>query len=371
MFTYFVYGVNSNILKTFYFAVVKQKILNRFTQNIHKIYTPRTTPFEPKINMHHIVKLCIFICLVVVVLIYNMNPWLLKQALTNWQEIWHGSCLNRRFKDILLIIVFNFPLYDHIPILQNLYNKAFPNMIFCGTETSGKYNIQKARLYKGYFGYECLTNAISKSSNYTGYLVASDDVLVNFWNFIDKDTSLIWEGPGKPITIGTFSRPDHWYWWKSRWGLLNCVKSLNEIKKTGKYTNSPKMYENLVVNRIGNTTLCHRGRSDIYYLPRKHAKDFRTLAKIFRTYDVFIEIAIPTILRMLDSSSNFVRLAGIYLPGRVGTEPVVNSKHLWDNYTPDHDFIHPVKLHYGKNSTSNILVLKHYIQKKIDNLVNC
>ena len=291
------------------------------------------------------------------------------------------KCFKNRFQNILLVVVFNFPLYDHIPILYKLYGKVFPNMIFCGTEDSSNFTIIKSNIHKGYFSYACLATAMNNYANYTGYLMLNDDVLLNFWNLADLNIHKIWEGPKKPISVGEFHKPDLWYWWKSRWGLKNCRKALNETRKLLNVSETMlsqrgkryirKLFINLQ-NNSHNESNCFGGRSDVVYIPRTYSPGFMLLSRIFRRHDVFVEIAIPTILRMLERSKNFLNISGIYLPGRVGTEPVTNSEHLWRNYDYENlHFIHPVKLHYGKNSTTNYIVLRYFIQRKVDALVQC
>lgn len=309
------------------------------------------------------IRFCFIIFLLILIIVYKYQ-FKLNSFATHWTNDW-SDCFYNKFRNIQLIIVFNFPLYSHIPLLHSLYGKAFPNMVFCGTDNNTVFKITKANVSKGYFGYECLTNVLqNRSANYSGYLVVSDDILLNFWNLINKDQGKIWEGPKTPITVGKFSKAKKWYWWKSRWGLTNCQKAINETKMYQLMSNTIER------NRIINS-FCHGGRADVFYLPQRFAAKFVILADIFRINDVFIEIAVPTILRILDSSLNFELLNGLYLPGRVGTYPVSNNKHLWIHYSIDLDFIHPLKLHYGSNSTTNILMLKYYIQKKIDKLVSC
>ena len=312
---------------------------------------------------------CFRLCVLLVsvsVAVYLLTPNIDQLWWTQHEDY---SCFNQTFKGVLLVIVFNYPHYSHIPLLKSLYNKAFPNMVFCGAANSSRFEVETVKLYKGYFGYDCLTRAIERSVNYTGYLVMSDDVLLNFWNLPREDVSRVWEGPRKPITVGVFEKARDWYWWKSRWGLQNCLKALNETNyREGGGRLLRVLSSNDVVESNGG---CHGGRSDIFYLPHKHANTFTRLAKIFRKHNVFIEIAVPTMLRMLEGASDIVRLEGVYLPGRAGSEPVMNSEHLWENYSPHIHFIHPIKLHYGLKSRENIFMLNHFIRKKIEKFVNC
>lgn len=290
------------------------------------------------------------------------------------QQQQQQKCFKNRFENTLLIIIFNFGLYDHIPLLKKLYQTTFPNIVFCGPTISHNFSIVTADIYNGYFSYHCLPMIMrnyANYDNYSGYLFMNDDVLLNFWNLPRLDANEIWEGPKKPISVSTFHRPDHWwYWWGSRWGLKNCIKTLNITRVSGK-NHGAEFFKTLRKNNKNSHEQCYGGRSDVFYIPRRFLHQFVYLAKMFRNNDVFLEIAVPTILRMLDNQRKFQHLKGVYLPGRAGTEPVVNSNYLWSVYNADLDFIHPVKLHYGENSTNNYLILENFIQQKVNKLVHC
>ena len=296
-----------------------------------------------------------------------------------------SNCFHHRFQDILLVIVFSYALYDHIPLLKSLYSKAFPNMLFCGPDRSTNHAVVKSHIHKGYYSYKCLSQAMKTRQKYRGYLMIMDDVLINFWNFKNYNLNQIWEGPEFPIAVGKFHRAGKWYWWGSRWGLRNCIKSLEDIKanfsielKSSTKTSTQDLFQNLLQNRNQNfqqpnTTKygCFRGRSDVAYIPKRFVNTFIHLSETFSKYNVFLEIALPTILRMLDSSRNYLKMNGVYMPGRNGTAPVFDSKYVWAHYTDNLDFIHPVKLNYGNNSVSNLAVLEYLIKEKVNELTSC
>ena len=235
--------------------------------------------------------------------------------------------------------------------------------------------MHKVDIFKGYFAYECLSTAIRMNNNYTGYLFIMDDVLLNFWNLVDLDSNKIWEGPKQPIAIGQFHAPTQWYWWKSRWGKTNCQKAFNEVSSIKRDSHEAAilisgLLDNLKFNSNGKYK-CHRGRSDIFYVPARLTLVFEILTSIFRKHDVFLEIAVPTIFRLLERVENIERLQGIYLPGRVGDKPVKDSRYFWSIYDESLHFVHPLKLHYAQDSTMNYAVLKHWIIKKIVLMTNC
>lgn len=285
------------------------------------------------------------------------------------------KCLKDKYRDVLLVITYNFDLYDSIPILLALYQNAFPNIYICGPNVSESYPVKQLPIYKGYFAYKCVAEAISLNDKYTGYLFLMDDVLLNFWTLLDLDKSKLWEGPKQPIQVGTFKPPDSWYWWNSRWGKDNCQRAFDELS----FLANESVHNQIMVSGFlrnlqrngGGRYRCHRGRSDIFYVPQRLAIEFTFLSSVFYKYKVFLEIAVPTMFRLLDVSLNFETLTGYYMPGRVGELPVTDSRYLWTLYNEDLNFIHPLKLHYGGNSTTNLSVLQILILGKVNRMTNC
>ena len=284
-------------------------------------------------------------------------------------------CLNGYYKDILLVVNFNHPFYKNIPLIRLLYGRIFPNMVFYGTEESDKFNITKINTHKGYFSYKVLAKAMVSQRNhdiYKGYLLINDDILLNPWSFNDLDRDKIWEGPKWPITFRNFSKADKWYWWKSRWGLSKCLLAKKEV-----FSKYPDL---VAVNRVGSSENtedqrlgCFRGRSDIFYIPKRFCDKFIVLSEIFYNHSVFLEIAVPTIVQMMTSGENNAhqRMWGVYLPGRVNDSSIRNTSNLWKAYNSDIHFIHPVKLNYRDSGSAVNKIKLEEVKQKINCLVNC
>ncbi|XP_022794878.1 probable glycosyltransferase STELLO1 [Stylophora pistillata] len=130
----------------------------------------------------------------------------------------NSSCLRNAFSDIVLVVVFNFPFYSSIPTLSGLYKNAFPTIMFCGPTESREHKIELVQsIFKGYFGYMCMSRAMEKYPGYEGYLLIGDDVILNYWNLIGMDRNKIWEGPKVPI-LSEYTQPEKWSWWNSIYG---------------------------------------------------------------------------------------------------------------------------------------------------------
>jgi len=293
-----------------------------------------------------------------------------------------SECFHNKFNDTLLVIAFNFPLYRSLPLLFSMYSKVFPNIYICGpsdsinsTKNTLGYTVNRFPIHKGYFAYECVSEAAARYRNYSGYLLLMDDVLLNWWTLNELDFTRLWEGPKEPIEIGRFSPPSKWYWWRSRWGKQNCQRAFNEINQLYKDSVvtallAKEMLSTLRQNGRG-LHRCFRGRSDIFYVPSKYITRFSMLSSIFRKHEVFLEIAVPTIFRLLDISDTFEQLHGYYLPGRVGEEPVKDGRYFWTIYNEELNFLHPLKLHYGANSTMSLAIIENWYLAKVGQLANC
>ena len=150
-------------------------------------------------------------------------------------------CLKEAFQDILLVIVYNYPLYDSIPDLVALYKPAFPNLLFCGPpHNTAPPDILTVEIIHGYLGYECLGRAIKQHPGYKGYFYSNDDVILKFWNFTDFDREKIWES--REFLNHVSSTRVHqstslgWKWWNSTYGLKNLSGPKRSIKITDHFT---------------------------------------------------------------------------------------------------------------------------------------
>ena len=286
-------------------------------------------------------------------------------------------CLKDAFKDILLVIVYNYPFYDSIPNLVALYKPAFPHLLFCGPpDNTASPDILTVDIIKGYLGYECLGRAIRRHPGYQGYFYISDDVILKYWNFADNfDRGKFWDS-FITITSPANGRANNaWRWWNSPYGLGNCRRALEDVAKMTskeKKLDGEQLLNTLVKNGNG-TRLCFSGRSDVLYVPQKHAAAFSILSETFYKQKVFLEIAVPTIYRLLERKKNIGRLPGVYII-RHGNPQAADSRFFWYLYFQHkgYYFIHPFKLHRGGlDSKFNLVMMKFILIDKIKALTNC
>lgn len=291
------------------------------------------------------------------------------------------NCLQSKFRDILLVVVYNYPYYDSIPHLTHFYRPMFPRIIFCGPPGNVSHHVTTIDVHRGILGYECLGKTIREHPGYKGYFYINDDVILNYWNLGEFNTTTIWESPSLFSSANmTGQTPEDWYWWVSPYGLIKCRQACEEVAAIGHNSTSTHAFLRwplafLYLNS-NNSLKCFSGRSDIFYIPQKHARTFSRISSIFYEHKVFLEIAVPTILRLLDLESNINRLPGYYIPGDVRKKDlrVTDSRFFWSVYFWKRKewFIHPFKLHHSQlDKKLNHAMLKHYLTKKGTFSVHC
>ena len=128
------------------------------------------------------------------------------------------------FSQILLIVTFNWPIYEGAPRIFNLYRHVFGKIVFCGPEdddgqkfmevyrsfSGDGSGLPKESLFVGYGRYNlsrivetdwyhCLPKVIEANpdfqNSYSGVMLLSDDVVFNFWNakiLYSKNFDQIW-----------------------------------------------------------------------------------------------------------------------------------------------------------------------------------
>eukprot|EP00794_Sanderia_malayensis_P011728 gene11729-12949_t len=251
----------------------------------------------------------------------------------------HGNCYRNKLSNVLLVVIYNHPFYDSADLLRQFYASVFPNIYFCGQYENSTFGIHGSWINKGIYGYKCLADAIDKNPEYTGYFYLNDDVVLNYWNLFKFHFNFNKVGEssnqfGKMSTREAISQ--NWYWWISPYGFNNCKTAIEEIALLA--TRNSKIFKDMLDNFQYNGKdgeYCYNGRSDILYIPGHLARNFYEVSTVFYKHRVFLEIAIPTILRYIALKEDISTLHGMYLPGDVRKKDprVTDSRYFWT--TPD------------------------------------
>ena len=264
-----------------------------------------------------------------------------------------GKCLKNYFEDVLLIIVYHFPFYESIPLLESFYNETFKNFVICGPKSNSLYQIMVVDLGRGWYGYECVGEAIRRYPRYRGYLYVNDDMVVNWWTFYKLDKEKFWFGA--TIADKTChvlgSRPirNDWMWWKGETSSAKgCEASYTEIMQKNNHSNAHINITKLIKMHLDNgkgVKFCFKGWSDLFYVPGRFSDQWEQISSVFYKNRVFLEAAVPTIMSFLDSRDSWEKHYGLYLPDKYGFLNFADGKKVWISYNYDIKFIHPVKFH--------------------------
>ena len=274
-----------------------------------------------------------------------------------------------QFEDVLLVITYNNPHYETIKYVETLYRPFFPRILHCGP---GVPNINKQKLgglknfafsfysydgtkqghLNGSFNYECIIGAINMHLPVEGYLVISDDMLISTYKTFDLRRYLAWYLPKEEIKTADLKRLKecrlgmcdfypHWHWWEDYQAQV--ISLFNRMEK--------EQYNSVLVNRCyrqlmllnGGQFRANGAYSDIYYIPSRIATEFATLGTLFLEEDIFLEIAIPTILRCLENTEDIEVLRGI-------ASWELQRDSAWTNFNKEKflgkSYLHPTKWSY-------------------------
>ncbi len=233
-----------------------------------------------------------------------------------------------QFPNILLLVVFNNPTYESIPVVETLYRPFFPHILYCGPGMPDLNipTLQQLKLlqfsfcpYKptpgvhlrGSFNYECVVNAINMHYHVEGILFVADDLLLAPSKIKDLQTNATWYVPvwdtinddvRDPIVV-------QWGFYRYRPELMRLWDRI-ERDQNG----SLILHEcyNRLVSLNGDRYRLNGGFADLYYVPQRIAEEFSYLSSIFLEQNTFLEIAVPTIFQCLDGLANVQVLDGEY-----------------------------------------------------------
>lgn len=312
----------------------------------------------------------IIIILIVISAIYlityttNVKLWSIKNKkdagpkyLPHYMRVQNSTHLSRsrcsklsNLRKVLLAINYNTPFYASIPILKQYYGDVFGKVIFCGgSENADVINFDE---HRGYFGYDCLVRAIQRYPGFDGYFYINDDVLVNWWNFLEFDTSKIWLGApvhfqtghemGQPVKTG-------WHWWKTAHAAKLCEKAFEKVEQLSKTRDGVRLgipkYINRYFRNTRNQRLCVHSWADVLYVPRYLSKPFARILQIFRENNVFLEVAVPTVLSFFLEPANSLNAHGVYMNDLYGYSPkYLSGEAFYETYSVHVTFQHPFKL---------------------------
>ncbi|XP_048250132.1 probable glycosyltransferase STELLO1 isoform X2 [Haliotis rufescens] len=251
------------------------------------------------------------------------------------------------FTDVLLIVEINYPkLYWTTWIVESVYRRYFPNILFCGPSMGAflRFSNKKMSHLEGlldgwHFMYDCVSYAMKMNYRVKGYLHIGDDTLLQIWNLHKLPRDNAWFNS----KLNAFNRTvliTPWYWWKDAEGRHNYEKVLHELKEisqrgTGDAELANRFYTTYIRNRK-SLDLMFGSTCDFYYLPQRLKDMFLFLVSLLKKHRVIVEMGIPTILQGMDTLEDIE-----YIPGKlIFGEDRYRFQEL---FTSDDYFFHPMK----------------------------
>ena len=249
------------------------------------------------------------------------------------------------YSNILLIIVFNFPHYENVELLEVIYSMYFPHRLYCGPRGDMFRNTTRAlkmhvtfievHVVKGYFGQACMVEAMSMNYRVDGYLYIADDALLNVWNLNSLPLNKIWVSSALKTITATGVPHDNWFWTYTPYGMSAYESAMKDFKLL-----DPTRYKRFKRTLKANIKIkggFYHQPSDCVYIPSRFKEHFVFVNEIFVRHKLFLEIAFPTSLAGMEHIGNFVFLKGKYLW-------YDGSRSFFEKYfNKTMVFLHPVK----------------------------
>lgn len=294
----------------------------------------------------------------------------IQQTITSWQfsisfenatnSSKPGVCNTEAMKDVLLVITYIDITSEKMLALEDLYKNNFPNILFCGSnspETGSKSKILTYDIQHGITAYACLAGAIKDYPKHKGYLFIKSDLFVNYWTIAELDPHRIWQTRILGNQAIFEQSREQWIWWYTAWGLKACEKAykkmvyLNSVDKLESRDDQHKEESNWDIENSLNALLwnghgryhCYHGDANIFYIPAKYAVAFERMARIFEEFGVFSEIAVSTIIKMLELQEKNIFLEGVDLGKIYGEERAAwDSALFMDSLNSSRAYVRPL-----------------------------
>ena len=267
------------------------------------------------------------------------------------------------FKNTILIVVFNYSdCVCNKDIIKTIYENYFKQIVFYSDypiipdDEVNFVNINKGQNVQNIFShfYNIYKSIIDDSD---GIFYTMDDCVINIniLNLFDSDKIIYYKPTcvdcdmdnvynGITTDKSWFKLDDidnhiGWQWnngwqWNCNWGKP-AVKSLINDNKFTKYN----------INKFSGAF------SDWFYLPKKYLTDeLFELFELFSKYEVFLEIAIPSIIHNVEPDiSKYQFFTNDIL--WTYRENLLNKEYIYNSLNHDHNLIlHPIKFNQNPNS---------------------
>lgn len=254
-----------------------------------------------------------------------------------------------KFENTILIVVFNYSYcVCNKNAIKNIYEKYFKKIIFYSDfPTTNDDEVNFININKGFNTHKVFNHFYKKYESIIhesdGLFYTMDDNIINVNilnlfnsekilyykpNIVNDDMNVILNG----ITTDTWFKLDnintHFGWhWDSQYGKNAVTKLINDTE-----------FKKYNIDKFSG------GFSDWFYLPKKYLTNkLFDLFELFSKYEVFLEIAIPTIINNIEiDKSQYQNFTNDILWRN--REKLLNKEYIYNSLNHHHHFIlHPIK----------------------------
>jgi len=245
-----------------------------------------------------------------------------------------------KFKNTILIVVFNFShCVCNKNVIKNIYEKYFSKIIFYSDypiiqdDEVNFININKGfNTHKVFNHFYKKYKSIIDDSDGLFYTMDDNIINVNILNLFDSEKIIYYYNDVKTL--------DNYSGWQ--WDINN-----------GKY--GKKAINNLIIDnefQKYNINKFSGTFADWFYLPKKYlTENLFNLFELFSNYEVFLEIAIPSIINNIETcETKYQRFSQEMLWGNE-RKKFLNKKYIYNSLNHDNNLIiHPIKFNENPKS---------------------
>ncbi|EJC97894.1 uncharacterized protein FOMMEDRAFT_162234 [Fomitiporia mediterranea MF3/22] len=263
------------------------------------------------------------------------------------EQFFKGNRTYHEFDDVLLIVFFSHARYDiNLDYYKEVYAEFFPNMVFVGPKSredkgfghsydvlvdsyesdediSDWKNYKMAGRMAHHMLYTVLTTPPYSTNNYTGYLWAPFDMLLNVPRLQKFNQDRIWYFspwgeyvPNRAVSLDLWSNKSYhapparispdpemdwnqtyrgwwldWWWGDPHYGIPVCKQAFERVSRVRR-RRMARRFTNNKTRYIG-------GSADTLYIPARLVDEFKDLLGTFLNTSCFLEVAVPTVVHLL------------------------------------------------------------------------
>ena len=265
--------------------------------------------------------------------------------------------MNYNFKNTILIVVFNYSdCVCNKNVIKNIYEKYFKKIIFYSDYPIIQDDeVNFIEINMGYYTHKIFNHFYKKYKSIIddsdGLFYTMDDNIINVNilnlfdsekiiyykpNIVNDDMNLIHSGITTDYTwfkLDNFNNHFSWHW-DAHFGK-NAIYNLINDSEFKKYN----------IDKFSGSF------ADWFYLPKKYLTDrLFHLFELFSNYNVFLEIAIPSIINNIEmDNSQYQNFTNDIL--WINREKLLNKEYIYNSLNHNHNFIlHPIK--FNQNPTA-------------------